>query len=285
MKIKTYYDLTKPGIIRGNLITALAGFFLASKGHILPHVFFGVILGTIFLIACGCVLNNYLDRHIDKKMERTKNRALVLGIIKTKSALIYASILFVLGSGSLLVLTNFLTYTIGLIGLITYVGIYGYTKRRTIYGTVIGAISGAIPPVVGYCAVTAHITSAAIILFFILVSWQMTHFYAISIYRSKEYASAKIPLLPLVKGIYMTKIQMILYGASFVFWTAMLTRFGYSSEVYLIVILVCGFYWFVTTVRGLNTKNDNAWAKKVFLQSLIIITVWSLSVSIDSFFH
>ena len=203
--IKTYYLLTKPGIIYGNSINTAGGFLLAAKGVIDPLLFLAALIGTAFVIGSACVFNNYIDREIDEKMARTKKRALVTGDIPVKNALIFGTLLGILGFLILFSYTNLLTGVIGVIGVVMYVVVYGYFKRRTVHGTLIGSISGAIPPVAGYTAVTNLIDTGAILLFLILVFWQMPHFYAIAVYRIEDYKKAGIPVLSVVKGIPTTK--------------------------------------------------------------------------------
>src|SRR6185437_15386626 len=167
--LRTYYRLTKPGIVYGNSITAAAGFFLASRGHVDWGKFLAMLVGLALVIASACVFNNYLARHIDTRMDRTKKRALAIGAISHRAALIYASALGLTGLLILAVFTTWLATLCALAGHVLYVAAYGYTKRRTPWGTEVGAISGAAPPVVGYTAVTGHFDAGALILFLILV--------------------------------------------------------------------------------------------------------------------
>jgi protoheme IX farnesyltransferase len=277
-----YYLLTKPGIIRGNLVSVIAGFFLASQGEIDIGVLLAILAGTSLVIACGCVLNNYLDRGIDKKMERTEKRALATGEISARAAIIYAVVLGTLGTLALVLFTNTLTAVIGLFGLLAYVVIYGYAKRHTVHGTLVGSISGAIPPVAGYTAVANQLDTAALLLFVILVCWQMPHFYAIAIYRLKDYKAAGIPVLPAVRGLRATELQMLFYVAAFTLAASLLTVFGYTSRVYLVVPVVLGAGWIAVWLAD-KTDTDH-WAHRMFSVSLLVLMVLSLAISIDSFF-
>lgn len=213
--VASYYQLTKPGIIRGNLFTTAGGFFLAAAGSVDVVLLLSTLLGTAFIIASGCVFNNYIDRGIDSQMTRTKKRALVTGKISSRSALLYGSILGIIGLLILLIFTNFLTTRIAIAGFIFYVVLYGYFKRRSIYGTLVGSVSGAIPPVIGYSAVTNTFDIGAILLFLILASWQMPHFYAIGIYRLSEYKKANLPILSVVKSVHLTKLHIVLFIVAF----------------------------------------------------------------------
>ncbi len=280
---KNYYFLTKPGIIRGNAVTALAGFLLASKGNIDIWLLLATITGISLVIASGCVYNNYIDRAIDSKMSRTKKRALVVQSISARNALIFASMLGTAGMTLLIIFTNLTTVVVGLIGLIDYIVLYGISKRRSVHGTLVGSISGATPPVAGYTAVSGSIDVGALLLFLILVFWQMPHFYAIAIRRIDDYKKANIPVLPIKNGMEQTKIQIFLYIIAFVSATTLLFIMGYTGVTYLIVMLGVGIYWLWIAGKGFETKDDNLWAKSLFLFSLKVLMLFSVMLSIDAF--
>jgi heme o synthase len=279
--IKTYYRLTKPGIIYGNCFTAVAGFFLASQGHIKLGLLIATLAGLSLIIASACVFNNYFDRQLDAKMARTKSRAMVTGAVSGRAALIYGLILLIGGIFLLADYVNGLALTVALSGWLIYVFLYTFGKRRTVHGTIIGSFAGAVPPVVGYTAVTGHLDGAAILLFLILVFWQMPHFYSIAIYRSEDYAEAKIPVLPLVSGIKAAKIQILGYIAAFLVASALLYAYGYTGYVYLAVVILLGAVWI--RLFGQNNRiDDRPWARKMFFFSLVVITLWSLAVSFSA---
>ena len=281
--LNTYYKLTKPGIIRGNILTAAGGFLLASKGHIQPWLFLAMLVGTSLVIASACIFNNVLDRKIDHAMERTKDRALVSGTISVRNANIFATVLGISGMVILIAYTNLLTAFIGIVGFISYVIIYGYAKRESVHGTLIGTISGATPIVAGYCAVTNQFDLGAALLFLILVFWQMAHFFGIAMYRHDDYAAAKIPVLPVVKGMHRTKIQTQLYGLGFIAATLALSVFGYTGVTFAVVMAIIGTYWFYLGLKDLrSTKDDSKWGKKMFLFSLLVIAMLSLMLGVNS---
>jgi len=281
--IKAYYLLTKPGIIYSNVFTAIGGFFLAERGYFTPGLFLAMVFGLAFIIASACVFNNYIDRGIDSKMLRTKKRALVTRQISGRNALIFASILGLAGFGLLIAYTNILTSFIAFVGFFFYIVLYGIWKRRSTYGTIVGSISGAVPPVVGYCAVTNQIDLAAILLFLILVFWQMPHFYAIAMFRSDDYAAASIPVLPIKKGMYHTKIQNLFYISAFILASLSLTVFHYTGITYFVLMAVCGLVWFAIALQSLHAKEDKRMARKMFFFSLIIIVVFSLLLIFNYF--
>ena len=213
--MKEYLILMKPGIIAGNLITAIGGFFLIHSIPFNGSLFIGMLLGLSCIIGSGCVFNNYLDRAIDQKMERTKTRSLVSGKISIKNAFIYGCTLFLISAFILLRFTNIYSFIFAMVGFIIYVGIYTPLKKKSVHATLIGSIAGAMPPLVGYTAKTGSFDLPSLILFLIVAFWQMPHFYSIGLYRIEEYEEAKIPILPIVEGVKKTKQQIFFYTVLF----------------------------------------------------------------------
>jgi protoheme IX farnesyltransferase len=279
--VKAHIVLTKPGIILGNVITTAAGFVLASKGSIDYWLFLMTLIGLSFIIASSCVFNNYIDRQVDAKMARTKNRPLATGTISCTNAVIFGALLGLIGAWVLFSYTNLLTLSIALAGFLIYVFPYSFGKYHTSYGTLIGSVAGAAPPLVGYCAVTNSFDLGALLLFLIVVLWQMPHFYAIAIYRFNDYARAGIPVLPVKKGMYVTKVHMVLYTIAFLIAALLLTVMGYTGYIYFVVAALLGLAWLVLCIQGFKTTNDARWARKVFLFSLIVITGLSVMMAVD----
>lgn len=281
--IKSYYSLTKPGVLYGNALTAAAGFLLASRGNIDFWLFVTLCIGITLVIASACVLNNYLDQDIDSVMTRTKQRALVRGEVSGRNAVVFSIVLGLAGLITLLLCTNLLVVVIGIVGFIDYVVLYGMlSKRLSVHGTLIGSISGAMPILAGYCAVTGTLDTGAIILFFILFLWQMPEFYSIAIYRREEYKSAGIPVISVVKGIGHTKQQIVVYTLLFVIMTILLFVCGYAGYSYLIVMLLLGLYWLGLSVQGLRNASGDAWARRMFRFSLVILLAFCMLISIDA---
>lgn len=276
--------LTKPGIIMGNVVTMAAGFAMASKGDLDFALFFLTLLGLSLVIASAGVFNNYLDREADAKMARTKNRPLVQGSVPEKKALVFGTILAISGLTFLAVFTNWLTTFTAFFGFFVYLVLYAFWKYRSFYGTLVGSLAGAVPPVVGYCAVSNKLDAGAVLLFILLVLWQMPHFFAIAIYRLKEYSAASIPVLPVQKGIFVTKIQIILYIIAFILSAILLTLTGYTSDKYFIVALTLGITWLGFSLAGLISSNDTLWARKMFIYSLVVIMTLCLTIAVDSSF-
>lgn len=278
--LKKYLFLTKPGILFGNFITTLGGFFLAAQGSIDVSLLLLTLLGTTLVVASGCVVNNVIDQDIDTKMQRTQNRALVKKTISPIVALIYALVLGVIGFSILWFGVNGYAFLFAMIGFIVYVGFYSlWTKRTSIHQTVIGSISGASPPVIGYTAVTHQFDVAALLLFLAYALWQMPHSWAIAIYRFDDYKNAGIPILPVARSIYRTKIECVIYILLFAAVLNGLYCFGYTNVFFLITFNALTAYWLYLSVIGFKAENDQLWAKRFFLYSVILITLLSLSFS------
>lgn len=275
---RSYYLLTKPGIIMGNAITAVGGFALASKGHIDVWLFLATLAGLSLVIASACVLNNYIDRAADEKMSRTKNRPLVKGIITLQKAKIFALFLGVVGTVILALYTNLLAAAVALFGFFVYVLLYTFAKYFSVHGTLIGSIAGAVPPVVGYCAVSNSLDAGALLLFAMIALWQMPHFYAIAIFRLDDYTAASIPVLPLVKGMLATKVQMLLYIIVFMAVSSMLAVLNYVGLPYLIVAVSAGLLWLGLCIKGFRSTNEKLWARQMFFFSLVVIMAISIAI-------
>ncbi len=271
MHIKSYVKLTKPGIVMGNAITCIGGFMLASRGEISWGLLLMTLLGLCLIVAAGCVSNNFIDRVYDGKMERTKNRPLVKGVIAPVNALGFAAILLVVGSAVLVTGVNLLTVLLSLTGFVIYLLFYSFSKYRTVHATLIGSIAGAIPPVVGYCAVVPRLDVGAGLLFLIIALWQMPHFYAIAMYRIDEYSNASIPVLPVVRGAKATKVQMVLYIVGFLGVALMLPLFHYVGLLYLVTVALLGLVWLGMGLKGFKCPDDKKWARKMFLCSLVVV--------------
>lgn len=279
--MRRFVSVVKPGIIFGNAVTVCGGFFLGSFGHINLLLLLLTLLGMSLVIGSGCVFNNYIDRDIDRLMERTRNRVLVKGLISPKLAIVYGIILGILGFALLYAATNPLTVLLAAIGWFVYVVVYSLSmKRKSSSGTLVGGIAGAIPPVVGYAAVTDRFDVGAILLFLILFLWQMPHFYAIAIYRLQDYKAAGIPVLPLRKNIYYTKVVMLLYVIAYALVTLLPTYFGYTRYAYFVTALILGVIWFCYAIEGITAKDDKAWARKMFSFSILSITVLCIVMAI-----
>jgi len=255
---------------------------LASRGHPSLPLFIAMLAGISLVMASGCVFNNYIDRGIDAKMIRTKHRALAAHTLPARHALIYATVLGLVGAALLGRFTNLLTLAVALGGFVVYVALYGLAKRRSVHGTIVGAVAGAVPPVVGYTAVSGQLDAGAAIVFIILVLWQMPHFYAIAIFRLADYRAAGLPVLPVKRGIRAAKVQIVAYIAAFMFALATLSATGYVGPLYLIVMLGLATIWLRLALRGFHAPDNALWARQLFRFSLLVILTFSAMISLDA---
>lgn len=276
--VKSYCRLTKPGVLAGNMLTALAGYFLAvAHQPFRAFNFIAMTVGMTFVVGGACALNNYYDRDIDKKMTRTKDRPSVIGLVSPRGMVIFSWSLFLLGAGILAIGTNIPTLITAVAGFVVYVWLYGrWTKRTSIHGAAVGAVSGALPILAGYLAVRGEIDAGAVIVFLIMFFWQFPEFYSIAIYRRKEYKAAGVPVMPVIVGTYATILQIFVYTTLYVISTLALVWYGYVHWVYFTVMLCSGVYWVWLALEGLQTANPDAWARRMFRFSMIVILLLSV---------
>ncbi|MBO8165057.1 MAG: protoheme IX farnesyltransferase [Brevibacillus sp.] len=280
-----YLHLTKPGITLSNLLTTFTGFWLAAFTYgtrFELDTLFWTLLGTAFVIASGATLNNYWDRELDAKMKRTQNRAIAAGRIHPRHALAIGIVLLVLGLVVLAVFANPLAAVLGLLGHIFYVLVYTPLKRVTTLNTVIGGISGAIPPMIGWAAVTQNVEMGAWLLFLILFLWQPPHFLALAMLKAEEYRAGGIPMLPVVKGFEVTKRQMFNYAAPMVPASILLMLYANLGYVYLAAALVLGAGYLYILLKGFTAEDDLVWARKAFGYSLIYLTVMCFAMIVSA---
>ncbi|TKC18811.1 heme o synthase [Robertmurraya kyonggiensis] len=275
----------KTGIIKSNLIPMFAGLTLALYTYqkdlveVYPNIVYALIGSTLVIAAAGA-FNNLYDRDIDSVMKRTKNRPTVTGEISAKTVLILSILMSVFGVG-ILALATPLAGLLGFLGVFFYVVPYTmWSKRRTIWNTEIGSISGAMPPLIGWAAIQPDITHPAIIgLFFVTVIWQMPHFYAIAIRSHEDYEAAKVPMLPVIKGVKRTFIQTNVY---LVIMILMSFLFGTLSIGLMLVALILSIGWLVLSMYGSKKMDPSTWAKSMFVFSLVHMTVLFSTVIIYS---
>ncbi|MCI0764075.1 heme o synthase [Bacillus sp. TL12] len=275
----------KTGIIKSNLVPMFAGLTLAlykykiSPFEKIPEIIFAMI-GSILIIGAAGAFNNLYDRDIDSIMERTKNRPTVTGEISFK-AVLWLGIVMMISGLAFLALTTYLAALLGFLGLFLYVVPYTmWSKRRTIYNTEIGSISGAMPPLIGWAAMYPDITHPAIIgLFIIMIIWQMPHFYAIAIRKHDEYKAAKVPMLPVVKGVKRTYIQTNVYLMILIIISILL---GSLSIGLMLVSLLLSILWLALSIYGYRKMDSEKWAKSLFIFSLFHMTILFSTIIIYS---
>lgn len=283
-KLAIYYQLVKPGVMYGNVLTGVAGYLFAA-GHFGIFSwgnFAATIFGMTLVVSAACVLNNYLDQDIDQIMKRTKKRPSVTGEVSGRAMVIYSLALLVLGTLTLAIWTNWLVVTIGLVGFVVYVWLYGaLSKRKSLHGTVVGSISGAMPIAGGYAAVSGGIDAGLVVLFLILFFWQFPEFYSISIYRRKEYKAAGVPVISVVRGVPQTIRWIFINTIIYVACTLALTPLGYTGWLYFVIMLIAGLHWIYTGYQGFSAKDPDHWARKqMFRQSMYHILLLCVMLSV-----
>jgi len=277
-----YGRLVKPGIVLGNLISAAGGFCLGSRGRIDVTLLLATLTGIALTVAAGCVLNNCIDRNLDRKMSRTCGRVLARGTLSPRNAIGYALLLGLAGIALLGAATNRLCVGLVLAGLVIYVILYSLClKRRSLYAALVGSLAGAAPPLAGYCAVTNRFDLGAGILLLIFVLWQMPHCYALAIFRFEDYATAQVPVAPVRLGIPAAKRHIVGYISAFVVATWLLTFGGYTGYGYLLVAAVLGTSWLGLAWWGFKTADDGRWARRLFAFSFVCIAALSIMMAID----
>lgn len=285
LNLRRYFQVTKPGITAGNLISTVGGFLLASQGHHLDwSLLLAAVIGLSLVVASGCAINNCIDRDIDARMARTQKRVLVTGAMSVRAAFAHGVVLGLAGFATLAIWTNMLAVACAAFGYFIYVGVYSlYMKRHSVYGTVVGSLSGAVPPVAGYCAASGRFDSGALILLLMFCLWQMPHSYAIAIFRFKDYEAAKIPVLPVVRGVPAAKRQIVLYILAFAVTTTMLVISGYAGYGYLVVAVATSLWWLKMALSGYTKPelDDKLWARQVFFCSMVTITALSVMMALD----
>ncbi|WP_417562385.1 heme o synthase [Microbacterium sp.] len=282
--ITRYFTLTKPGVLFGNVLTTVAGYLLAAAVFGFSwSVFAGVVVGTTFVIASACVINNVLDRDIDTLMRRTSTRATVTGAIKGVPATVFSIVLGVLGMALLLVTTNWLVAVTGAAGWVVYVWLYGaLSKRRSVHGTLVGSVSGAAPVLGGYLAASGQLDVAAVVVFLMMFFWQMPEFYSIAIYRHDEYARAGVPVITVVRSIRHAVWEILVYTILFVAASLVLPVFGYVGLTYTIVMGGLGLAWIALGIVGLRTHDVEKWSHRMFRGSMWMILALCLMLSVGA---
>lgn len=283
--MKDYLQLTKPGIIAGNAVNAAAGFFVAMHAHAAgASTFAAMEIGLALVVGSACVWNNMIDRDIDGLMERTRDRALVRGTVSLYAAGAFATVLGALGAFLLATLVNGTALLAALTGLVAYVILYSLYAKRTRFGTIVGSIAGAMPPVVGYAAVTGRLDSGALILFLVIAVWQMPHFFSIATYRRNEYAAAGIPALPVEGGIRRGKIRSLAYLVALILLVPLFTVFGYEGYVFSAVMTIAGLAWLYVLAQGFSSGTDDVrQGKRVFGFSLVYVTALAAVSALAAF--
>ena len=276
-----YIQLTKPSIIYLLVLTAATAMFLVDGFETNLLMALTGIFGIGFIAASSAAINQILDLEIDGKMKRTDRRPLVAGKIPVINAITFAAILFIIGSFLLLTFNNFLAWALTVATWIFYA--FLYTRVLKFAGPqniVIGGLAGAMPPVLGWVALTGSISPLPLLLVAIIFVWTPPHFWALAIDRIDDYENANVPMMPVVKGIEYTKIQILLY--SFLLLACLLLPFAIGSLgiFYFISASSLGLIFIFLAARLMQDKN-NSGAIPFFLYSIIYLTILFVSMILD----
>lgn len=274
--------LFKASVLIANVLPVFSGFWLAlyfTDSSLNDHWgdFFLTMIGSTLVMAGALVINNWYDVDIDSIMERTKNRPTVTGTISLNVVLTIGIVFTVLGF-ILLLFTTFEAAIYAIVGWFTYVFLYTmWSKRRYTFNTIIGSVSGAVSPLIGWTAIESGFHVVPMMLFLILFIWQMPHTYAIAIRKYHEYKAAGVAMLPVVRGFAVTKRQIFVYVVCLLPLPFFLVSIGMT---FVVVATLLNIGWLAVSTGGFITKNDQQWARLVFLYSVNYIMLIFLLVVI-----
>ena len=276
-----FLALTKPKIVLLLTLTALVGMMLTIEFYTNILSSLASLLGFAFLAASSAALNQIFDRESDKNMERTKKRPLASGDTSLTQALTFTAILLFIGSSLLLYFSNLLTLFITTFGFIFYSLVYTiYLKWATPQNIVIGGLSGALPPLIGWTAVTNEISLLPLILVLIIFLWTPPHFWPLAIDRLDEYKKEGVPMMPIAKGVSRTKKEMIVYSVLLLGASLAPFFYGLTGYFYLISTTALNLYFIYLCIAYLNDK-ENELSMKIFNFSVQYMLLFFLATYVD----
>ena len=273
---RDYYEMCKPRVVFLMVLTSVVGMFLAVPGMVPISTLVLGNLGIALVAAAGAVCNHLIDRNIDLKMKRTHNRPLPQGRVGPKQTIIFASAIGLSGMSILLLWINPLCAWLTLASFVGYAFIYtGYLKHATPQNIVIGGLAGAMPPLLGWSAVTGTIDPGAVILVIIIFAWTPPHFWALAIHRKDEYEKSGVPMLPVTHGEQVTKLHIIFYTGFLIVVSSMPYFIGMSGSFYLAVAMLLGvgfqfFSWMLLMKPGPRTAMNTFRYSIVYLAFLFV---------------
>ncbi len=278
--LRDYVILTKPGIVVMAMMTAMTGIYVSYRGFSFSSLSFWALLGTGLAASGATILNNFYDRDIDVLMTRTCSRPLPAGSIKPSTAFASGIILVAVSFLVLLYFANLLSALLAVAAAFVYIVVYTGLKRITPNATVIGGISGALPPVIGYAAVSGTIGKEALILFLIMFVWQPSHFWFLSIKYAEDYRKAGIPTMPVSKGIFQTKIKILMFNLALFPVSLFPYFYGIAGETYLITAIFLSLSYIFFSARLLFTNGEKN-VIRFFYFSIFYLLILFAVMSID----
>jgi len=283
VRFKQFLALTKPRVVQLIVFCAVIGMFLAVPGLPPPMTVFFATLGIALVAGAAAAVNCLVEQKIDALMQRTRGRPLPRGQVTSGSTLVFAA--FVGGLGLLLLyrFVNPLTMWLTLATFVGYAVIYTVVlKPATPQNIVIGGASGAMPPVLGWAAVTNSVPPEALLLFLIIFAWTPPHFWALALYRTKDYARAGLPMLPVTHGAAYTRLQIVLYTVVLVLVTMLPYVIRMSGIIYLVAALALGGVFLAYSVRLYRNYSDSL-ARATFRYSILYLTALFSALLIDHY--
>lgn len=282
--IRDYMELCKPRVVLLMILTSIVGMCLAPSAS---FPFKAMVVGNIgiaLVAAAAAALNHIADQHIDKLMRRTQNRPIVKGKISTKNSLIFAGVLGFVGMLILLIFINTMTAILTFLSLVGYAVCYTlYLKHTTPQNIVIGGIAGAVPPLLGWTAVTGTVSPEALILVLIIYVWTPPHFWALAIHRLEDYAKANVPMLPNTHGVAFTKLNILLYTILLLCVSILPYVINMSGIVYLSGVMVANVVFLYHAVR-LYVSDNNKQALNTFKYSIHYLGLLFLLLLVDHYY-
>ncbi len=282
--IRNYFQLTKPRIIPLLLITTAASMAIASQGRLDPLLLLVTLIGGTLAAASAQVMNCIYDRDIDYTMVRTRKRPLPSGNIQPQHALIFAIILGVLSFSILALFANFLAASLAMSGIVFYMLIYTHwLKRHTSQNIVIGGAAGAIPPLVGWAAVTGDLSLTPWLLFTLIFLWTPPHFWALALMLKEDYAQVGVPMLPVVSGEEATANQIWIYSLLTVPCSLLLIfPLHVAGFIYAAIALVLGYLLLLKSWHLKQNPLDNQLARDLFKYSILYMMILCAAIVVDS---
>jgi protoheme IX farnesyltransferase len=283
-KLKGYVALTKPRVMELLLVTTIPVMILAQNG--LPNFWLIVatVIGGAMSAGSAAAFNCYIDRDIDKVMNRTKNRPLVTGVLTPREAYVFAWALGVLSTAWLALTTNLVAAALSVAAILFYVFVYTlWLKRRTQQNIIWGGIAGCFPVLIGWAAVTGDLTWAPFILFGVVFLWTPPHYWPLSMKYREDYKAVGVPMLAVVRGRAQVGLQVILYAWATVACSLLLTPVAHMGLIYTATALVAGGWFIYETHRLYNRaiRGEKVSPMRVFHGSISYLTLLFLAVAID----
>lgn len=278
--VRDYVALTKPGITRMCLLTSAGGLLMAPGDRDLVTVV-AALVGSSAVVGGANALNMWWERRTDRLMSRTKRRPLPAGRLDPDRALKFGLWLAVAGLAILGLGTNLVTVVIAALALASYVLIYTPLKYVTPLALLIGAVPGAAPPLLGWTAATGSVDAGGIVLFAILLVWQMPHFLAIALFRKEEYRRAGIQCVPVSRSDAVAKIQAVMWATILTPISMLLTPLGVTGSLYAVCALVLGLGFSTWSYTGLRNDAGGEWARGFFMASLVYLPALTGALVLD----